>query len=258
MTNYQDHGEGFPVLLIHGSGPGVSSWANWRLIIPALAEQRRVLAPDMAGFGYTERVEGVPFNMDTWIKQAIDFLDALNIDQCDLVGNSFGGALALALAVLHPERIRKIVLMGSMGVEFELTEGDGLDAVWGYTPSVENMAKMLDMFVYNKAIATDDLARMRYEASIEPGFQEAFSSMFPAPRKDYVKEMARYEDRISEIKNPTLIVHGREDRVIPVDNSYKLINMIEKSELHVFGQCGHWTQIEKSKEFAGLVNLFLG
>lgn len=257
-TNYHDEGTGFPVMLIHGSGPGVSAWANWRLIIPQLAKERRVLAPDMAGFGYTERAAGVKFNMDTWIQQAVDFLDAMHIEQCDLVGNSFGGALALALAVLYPQRIRKLVLMGAMGVEFELTPGDGLDAVWGYTPSVENMAKMLDMFVYNKAIATDDLAKMRYEASIEPGFQEAFSSMFPEPRSEYVKEMARYENRLSEIKHASLIVHGREDRVIPVENSYKLINMIDMAELHIFGHCGHWTQIEKAQEFSGLVNLFLG
>lgn len=255
MTNYHDVGEGFPLLLAHGSGPGVSAWANWRLVIPKLSQNRRVVAPDMVGFGYTDRPEGIEYNMKTWTKQTVDFLDALGIEQTDIVGNSFGGALALCMAIEHPERIRRVVLMGAMGVEFPITEG--LDAVWGYTPSVENMKKAIDSFVYNKAISTDDLAKMRYEASIEPGFQESFSAMFPAPRQQWVKFMARTDEEIKNIKHHTLIVHGREDQVIPVENSYKLINLIDDAQLHVFGHCGHWTQIEQANKFATLVDNFL-
>ncbi|MBW8382337.1 MAG: alpha/beta fold hydrolase, partial [Youngiibacter sp.] len=150
-TNYHDLGEGYPLILVHGSGPGVSAWANWRLIIPKLSQTRRVLAPDMVGFGYTDRPEGVEYNMETWTKQAIDFMDALGIEKADFVGNSFGGALAIALAVEYPERVRKVVLMGAMGVNFPITEG--LDSVWGYEPSVERMRGMLDLFVDNKKIA---------------------------------------------------------------------------------------------------------
>jgi 2-hydroxymuconate-semialdehyde hydrolase len=182
-------------------------------------------------------------------------LDALGLDQVDIVGNSFGGSLALSMAVEHPERVRKMVLMGAMGVEFPITEG--LDAVWGYEPSVENMQKIIGLFVDNKAIATEDLAKMRYEASIEPGFQESFSSMFPAPRQKWVEFMARTDEEIKNIKHQTLIVHGREDEVIPVENSYKLLSLIDDAQLHIFGHCGHWTQIEKSAEFNQLVDNFL-
>lgn len=254
-TNYHDIGEGFPLLLAHGSGPGVSAWANWRLVMPTLSKTRRVLAPDFVGFGYTDRPEGLALNMKTWVKQLVDFIDALGIEQVDIVGNSFGGGLAINMALDYPERIRKIVLMGSMGVSFPITKG--LDDVWGYQPSVENMKHMIGTFVYDSARATDDLAKMRYEASIEPGFQESFSSMFPAPRQQWVESMARKDEEIKTINKPTLIVHGREDQVIPVENSYRLINLIENSQLHIFGQCGHWTQIEHSDEFAHLVDDFL-
>lgn len=254
-TNYHDQGEGFPVIFIHGSGPGVFAWANWRLVIPKVSPHRRVLAPDMVGFGYTERPEEVDYNMDSWVRQMVNFMDALGIAQADLVGNSFGGGLALAMAVEHPERVRKMILMGAMGVNFPITEG--LDAVWGYTPSPENMLRMLDLFVDDKSYANQELANIRYKASIEPGFQEAFSSMFPAPRQRWVESMARHESRLSEIKHPTLIVHGREDEVIPVDNAYKLINMIDNAQLHIFGHTGHWTQIERAQSFSDLVNLFL-
>ena len=131
-TNYHDVGEGFPALFIHGSGPGVSAWANWRLVMPALSERLRLIAPDMAGFGFSERPAGIQYDLDTWVTQAIGLLDALGLEQADVVGNSFGGALALAMAIRHPQRVRRLVLMGSVGVPFDITEG--LDAVWGYTP----------------------------------------------------------------------------------------------------------------------------
>jgi len=255
MTNYHDYGEGFPVLLIHGSGPGVSAWANWRLVAPVLSDKRRVLAPDMVGFGYTERPEGIVYNMDVWLKQAIDFIDALGIDKIDVVGNSFGGALALAMAIHYPDRIRKIVLMGSMGVDFPITYG--LDYVWGYEPSVETMAKVLDLFVVNKAFLSDQLSEMRYYASVEPGFQEAFSAMFPAPRQRWVEAMAHDDEAIKGIAHQTLIIHGREDQVIPLQTSQKLHQLITNAELHIFGLCGHWTQIEQNKKFNALVDLFL-
>ena len=254
-TNYHDQGSGAPVLLIHGSGPGVSAWANWRLVIPALSQQARVIAPDMAGFGYSERPVDYQYHMDNWVKQAIGLLDALGIAKTDLVGNSFGSALAIALAIRHPERVRRLVLMGSVGVPFTITQG--LDEVWGYTPSIQNMRKLLDIFAYDRALVTDELARLRYEASIRPGFQESFAAMFPAPRQQWVDQMASSEADIRSIAHDTLVIHGREDQVIPLANSLTLASWIPNSQLHVYGKCGHWTQIEHSARFNTLVANFL-
>ncbi len=80
-TNYHDLGDGEPIIFIHGSGPGVSAYANWRLAMPNLAKDFRVIAPDMAGFGYTDRPEGMTYNMDVWVKQIVDLMDALNIEK---------------------------------------------------------------------------------------------------------------------------------------------------------------------------------
>lgn len=254
-TNYHDQGSGAPVMLIHGSGPGVSAWANWRLVIPALAKQARVIAPDMAGFGFTERPANYQYSMDNWVKQAVGLLDALGIEQTDLVGNSFGGALALALAIRHPQRVRRLVLMGSVGVPFPITKG--LDDVWGYTPSIENMRGLLDVFAFDRSLVNDELAKLRYEASIRPGFQESFSAMFPAPRQRWVDEMSSAEADIRALKHETLVIHGRDDQIIPLANSLTLANWIPSSQLHVFGKCGHWTQIEHSARFNTLVGNFL-
>ncbi|QIL78778.1 alpha/beta fold hydrolase [Diaphorobacter sp. HDW4A] len=254
-TNYHDVGRGDPVLMIHGSGPGVSAWANWRLVMPALAERARVIAPDMVGFGYSARPPNFTYGMDAWVHQAVGLLDALKIERADLVGNSFGGGLALALAIRHPERVRRLVLMGSVGVPFPITPG--LDAVWGYEPSFEAMRKLLDIFAHNRRLVNDELAQLRYEASIRPGFQESFSAMFPTPRQRWVDALASSEADIHRIPHETLIVHGREDHVIPLSNSITLANWIARSQLHVYGHCGHWTQIEHAARFARLVGDFL-
>jgi 2-hydroxymuconate-semialdehyde hydrolase len=254
-TNYHDQGEGFPVLLIHGSGPGVSAWANWRLNIGPLSQRRRVIAPDMVGFGFTERPANAKYGKELWVKHLSDFLEALNLPQVDIVGNSFGGALALAFAIKYPQRVRRMVLMGSAGLNFPLTEG--LDTVWGYQPSIEAMRKCLDFFAYDRNLVNDELAELRYRASIRPGFQESFAAMFPPPRQACIEALASPEDEIAKLPHEVLIMHGREDKVIPPEVSHRLFGLISRAELHMFGRCGHWTQIEYKDRFNLLVDTFL-
>jgi pimeloyl-ACP methyl ester carboxylesterase len=256
-TNYLEAGSGPTVVLIHGSGPGVTAYANWRLVLPALADRFRVLAPDMAGFGYSERPEKAEYGLDLWADQVIGFLDALDLRQVSLVGNSFGGAIALRVATRHPDRFDKLVLMGSMGVDFPIVEEEGLDRVWGYEPSFENMRKVLDVFAHDRSLVPDELAEVRYRASIQPGFQESFSAMFPAPRQRWVDAMKTPEEEIRKLPHRTLIVHGREDQVIPVDTSLQLMQLVDNGDLHVFAHCGHWVQIERSADFNRLVGDFL-
>jgi len=244
-----------PVLLLHGSGPGVTAYANWRLTIPDLARRLRVVAPDLVGFGFTERPEGVRYDMDTWVGQVVGLLDALGLERASVVGNSFGGALALRLAARHPDRVDRLVLMGSVGVPFTITEG--LDRVWGYEPSVAAMKDLIGLFAHSRELVTDELAEVRYRASVEPGFQESFAAMFPAPRQRWVDAMVTPDSEIAALPHRTLVVHGREDRVIPLDNALHLLRTVPDVRLHVFGRCGHWTQIEHAAAFNELVLDFL-
>jgi pimeloyl-ACP methyl ester carboxylesterase len=255
-TNYLEAGSGDEtVVLIHGSGPGVTSYANWRLVIPSLAEHFHVIAPDMVGFGFSDRPDDVQYGLDTWANQTVGLMDALGIQKAHLIGNSFGGGIALRIATQHPDRVGKLVLMGSMGVPFQITEG--LERVWGYEPSVENMREVLHTFVHNRERIDDELARSRYEGSIQPGFQEAFSAMFPAPRQRWVEAMTVADDDLKQLAHPTLIVHGREDAVIPVSNSYYLEGILPNADLSVYANCGHWSMIERNADFNRQVRDFL-
>lgn len=254
-TNHHDEGSGQPVLLVHGSGPGVSAFANWRLTLPALAQRFRVVAPDVLGFGYTERPPGTSYDVEAWVRHLVDYLDALELERVSVIGNSFGGALALHLATRFPERVDRLVLMGSVGTSFELTTG--LDQVWGFEPSLPAMRELLEVFAHDTSLLTDDLAAMRLRAATRPGVHEAYRAMFPAPRQRSVDALAVDKALLRALPHRTLVVHGREDRVIPLSSSLRLHELVPDSQLHVFGNCGHWVQIEHAEEFNRLVTDFL-
>ena len=254
-TNYHDTGTGSPVLLLHGGGPGVSAYTNWKLLMSALSQHRRVLAPDMAGFGFTERKPGVIYTLDNWLAQAVAFLDALDLPEVDVVGNAFGGSLAIALAIRHPHRVRRLVVTGGAGVSSPITPA--LDAAWGYEPSLENMRRMMNLFVFDHGLVDDNLVRQRFEASVRPGVQESFASMFPAPRQRWVDALASREADIAVLPHETLLIHGREDHVLPLENSLRLNQLIPRAQLHVFGRCGHLAHAEYPSRFAKLVENFL-
>lgn len=250
-TNYHDEGDGFPILLIHGSGPGVSAWANWRLNLPELAKEFRVIAPDIVGFGFTERPPDVSYDLQTWKRHLIGLLDALNLEKVGLVGNSFGGALTLAIAADVPDRVERFVLMGSAGLSFPIT--DALDRIWGYEPSISEMRYMLDLMAFDRGLVNDELAELRFRASTREGFQESYSAMFPAPRQEQLDALATPEETIQAIPHEALVIHGREDRILPVEVAYRLVSLLDRAQLHVFGRCGHWTQIEHAERFNRLV-----
>ena len=114
----------------------------------------------------------------------------------------------------------------------------------------------MDYFAWSRELVTDELAKLRYEASIRPGFQESFAAMFPAPRQRWVDAMCTPEAQIRALRHETLVIHGRDDKVIPLSTSLTLAQWIPNSQLHVFGQCGHWTQIEHSARFTQLLANF--
>ena len=250
-TNYLEAGQGDPVILIHGSGPGVTAYANWRFTIEPLAQKYRVLAPDIAGFGYTERKSDQEYSLDFWVRHLTEWMDAVGVKKARFIGNSFGGSLTLAIASRYPERVESFVLMGAAGVEFELTPE--LDAIWGYEPSIENMRKIVMSFAYDTSMMTDDLVRSRYEASVRPGYHESFSKMFEVPRQRHIKALATPDDQIRKIPHRAMVVHGRDDKIVPPTNSTKLHSLLKNSDLHMFSNCGHWTQIERKNDFNRLV-----
>jgi pimeloyl-ACP methyl ester carboxylesterase len=245
-----------PVLLLHGSGPGVSAAANWRPVIPALSATRRVIAPDQLGFGGTASGGTHAYGRAAWTGHALGLLDTLGVERVDVIGNSMGGAIALSLAVARPSAVRRIVLMGTMGNAMALP--DGLRTIWAYRPGIEAMREVIGLFAYNRGLITDELVQMRYEASQQPDVRESWEAMFPEPRQRWVDDLALSGAELTGISQPVLLVHGRDDRVVPWrQSSGQLIDLLPDCRLHLIGGCGHWTMIEKTDEFLGVVVPFL-
>ena len=245
-----------PVLLLHGSGPGVTASANWRPIIPALSTDRRVIAPDQLGFGGTATGERRTYGRAAWTEHALALLDTLGIGTVDIIGNSMGGAIGLSIAVARPQAVRRLVLMGSMGVAMALP--GGLDVVWGYTSGMEQMRRVIGLFAHNRDLITDELVELRYRASIDPPVGEAWAAMFPAPRQRWVDDLALPGAELASITAPVLLVHGRDDRVVPWrSSSAQLLELLPDARLHILSGCGHWTMIERTADFLAVVQPFL-
>jgi len=254
-TAYLEAGTGAPVLMLHGSGPGVSALANWQNNIPTLAQRFRVLAPDIVGFGATERPADIIYSLRTWTDHVWAFLDAHEIDRVAVVGNSLGGRIALQMATDHPDRISRMVLMGAPGVGMVPT--DGLKALRAYQPSREAMRDLLrNYFAVDPELITDELVETRYAASIADGAHETYRAMF-FDAKHAGSQLGITEDEVRAIATPTLLVHGREDKVVPLSVSITMLDLLPNADLHVFSRCGHWTQIERGAEFSALVSDFL-
>lgn len=251
-TNYHDHGTGPAMLVLHGSGAGVCAWANWRTFIPAMQDRFRVIAPDLVGFGYTETPADFEFRfMDSWVEQIIALLDALGIEKAHVVGNSFGGSLALWLAWKHPGRFDRLVLMGPGGWPAKVNAN--LELLWDFKPTAEHMKAAMSVMAWDKSLVTDELIAMRLKACSRPGALDHFHKLFPAPRQRWLDAQTLPIHALQGITHPTLLVHGRDDVVVEPQVSWNLHQHLPNSELHTIAKCGHWTMIEHGPRFRQLV-----
>ncbi|TCW78927.1 2-hydroxy-6-oxo-2,4-heptadienoate hydrolase [Burkholderia sp. SRS-46] len=256
-TNYHEVGQGMPLFLLHGSGPGVSGWTNWKGVMDELGAHFRVIAPDIAGFGYTEFKEGNKYDIKLWVRHLTGIMDALGIERASFVGNSFGGALSIGLALFDKRRVDRLVLLGTPAGEFEQTPG--LRSAWTYEPSLENMERTMRLFPYDQSIINDEMVRTRYEASARPGAQDALRKLIPKPNEAGPTIVRGFPaEALAGIEAPTLVLHGREDQVVPPACGQLLARHIPNADLHLFAKCGHWVQTERRSDFLRLVTDFVG
>jgi 2-hydroxy-6-oxonona-2,4-dienedioate hydrolase/2,6-dioxo-6-phenylhexa-3-enoate hydrolase len=249
---YNEAGSGeVPLILLHGAGAGATSWSNFVLNIPVFAEQHRVLAVDQPGYGKSDPYVMKESRNTVNARAVKDLMDALGIERANLVGNSMGGGTSLAFAVDYPDRIEKMVLMGSGGGGPALfttapTEGaKALQAVY-YETTFEKFRAFFDVMLYDGKSVPDEVLRQRAAGVSQPHLDAWKESVGLAPQRGLVNELP-------SVKTPALIIHGRNDRVVPLEASLSLLSMLQNSQLHVFNRCGHWVQYEVAEEFNKMV-----
>jgi 2-hydroxymuconate-semialdehyde hydrolase len=238
------------VLLLHGSGPGTTS-AAWGPLTAALESSHRVIAPDLLGFGESPLPAGSL--RAAWTAQASQLLDSLAITQCAVVGNSAGGAIAFSLARARPDLVTKVVAVGSMGHPMTLPQG--LDALWGYEPGRAAAKALIELLNYDPAAASPEAIDARLAASLA---QPHYPELFPAPRQRWVDDLSLSRDELAAIAVPVLLVHGAQDRIVPLaDSALALLQLLPDVRAHVFGGCGHASPLERTDEFNELLTRFL-
>lgn len=244
------------IILLHGSGPGATGWSNFSQNIPALAEHYRVIAVDMPGWGESDPVTWQERDHSTAL---LDLMDALEIDKATIIGNSMGGGTTLRFGYEHPERVHRLITMGSssgaptlMGPA-GLTEGLKVLQKGYRQPSFETMKELVQVMTFDSANATDELIQGRADTVL--AHPEHAQNFIDGTGKKPVVELDHA--RLREIAVPTLLFHGRDDRVVHFEHSLRLTSLVPNSRLYLINGCGHWLQTEHAQEFTDQVLQFL-
>lgn len=254
-------GTGDAVVMLHGSGPGASGWSNFYRNVDAFAEAGyRVVLIDCPGWSKSDPIivtEGWRSEINAAAVKGV--LDALGIEKAHLIGNSMGGTNALTFALMYPQRLGKLIIMGGGGVglsNFVPLPTEGIKLLRGVyaNPSIESLRAMLKVFVFDPETLTEELinARLNNMMNNQIHLENFMKSLNANPA--FSPDLSQ---RLSEIKAPTLITWGRDDRFVPLDCGLRMVWGLPDAELHVFSKCGHWAQWEHADKFNCLVIDFL-
>ena len=250
------------VVLLHGGGPGASSWSNFSRNIAVLAQHFHVLAVDQPGYGLSDKhTEHEQYNRYS-ATALLNLFDHLGIERAALVGNSLGGGTAVRFALRYPDRAGRLVLMAPGGLGLNVfapdpTEGVKRLGAFGLAPSKEALKAFLKTLVYDQKLVTDELVDERFQHASQPESLKAMAAMGASfSRPDTFEEGLLWREAY-RLRQRVLLVWGREDRVNPLDGALIALKLIRRAQLHVFGGCGHWAQLEKFDEFNRLAIDFL-
>ncbi|WP_416983831.1 alpha/beta fold hydrolase [Streptomyces sp. T028] len=264
VLRYHEVGDGPPLLLLHGSGPGVTGWRNYQGNLAAFAGHFRCLVLEFPGFGVSDPTDEHP--MVAAPKAVSRFLDGLGLDRVDVVGNSMGGIVAVNLAIARPGLFRRIVTVGGIGRSlFSPAPGEGINLLVDFTenPTREALVRWMHSMVYDPAVVTDAMVEERWTQATDPDTLAAARRMYG--RKAIAAGFAAAEasDRppywamLHKVTAPTLVTWGRDDRVSPLDMALLPMRTMPSAELHVLPRCGHWVMIEQKAAWESAVLAFL-
>jgi len=255
---------GLPVVLLHGGGPGASGWNNFGGNLPVFAGRFRTLLVDQPGFGQSDRPP-VTGNYFTFAADALaGLLKTLGIERVHLLGNSLGGGTAVRFALNYPDRAGRLVLMAPGGLSLNVFSPDPTEGIKRLSrfaappgPSRDKMAAFLSIMVHDQRLVTDELIDERFAAASDPAALAAMASLGASFFDPATAEDGLLWREAHRLRNRVLLIWGREDRINPLDGALVALKVIRRAQLHVFGGCGHWAQLEKFDEFNRLAISFL-
>ncbi len=243
------------VILIHGGGAGADAWSNWRHLLSVFGEDFHVIAVDMPGFGDTDKPdpEAYAYSQPARNQHLAAFIETLACGPVHLVGNSMGGATALGVAVDRPELVDRLVLMGSAGLNAELSPALRPIVEYDFTP--QGMRRLIAALTADGFLIDEALVDYRLQRSLDPATRAAYGAIMAWVR---AQGGLFFDDSfIRRVRAPTLVINGKQDRVVPLANAYRFLELIDNSRGYIIPHCGHWAMVEAAEEFANVVRLFL-
>ncbi|WP_267642845.1 alpha/beta fold hydrolase [Haloarchaeobius amylolyticus] len=252
-----------PVVLLHGGGLDEAR-LSWRHLLPALADEHHVLAPDWPGYGSSGPASRQP-SLRYYADVLAEFCDELGLERVSLVGISMGGGIALQFATDHTDRVERLVLVDSYGLGTSVP--GGRLAYW-FT-----RAERLNRALWWLFSHSDRLGRRSIRSMVVEGDDDLEADALAALQRPDVGEawhaFQRHEvtptglrtaflDRLPDLDVPTLVVHGERDPLVPVDWAIRAHAMLPDAELFVLPGCGHMPPRERPESFADRVRAFLG
>ncbi len=265
--HYHEAGVEHPetVILLHGGGPGASAWSNFGRNLPVFAKNYRTLAIDQPGFGRSDKPTEHPQYFRHSADAVVGLMDELGIERAHFVGNSLGGGASVRLALNHPQRAGRLVLMGPGGLSLNLFAPDPTEGIKNLGrfsappgPSREKLEAFLRIMVHDQSLITDELIDERFAVASAPESLAAMKAMGKSFAQPDTYEEGMLWREAHRLRQRVLLIWGREDRVNPLDGALLALKTIPRAQLHVFGSCGHWAQLEKFDEFNRLALDFLG
>jgi 4,5:9,10-diseco-3-hydroxy-5,9,17-trioxoandrosta-1(10),2-diene-4-oate hydrolase len=253
------------VLLLHGGGPGASAWSNFGRTLGVLSERFHVLAVDQVGFGQSSKPTEFTKQFFAASADALaELLELLGIAQAHCVGNSLGGGTAVRLALDHPGKAGRLVLMapGGLGLNvFAPDPTEGIKKLYAFAappgPTPEKLADFLRTLVFDPSMITEELVAERFRYAADPSTLASMRAMGASFMKPGGAEQSMLWREAYKLRQRVLLVWGREDRVNPLDGALVALKLIPRAQLHVFGGCGHWAMLEKFDEFNRITADFL-
>lgn len=248
------------VVMLHGSGPGASGWANFnRNIEPLVNAGYRVILLDCPGWSKSDPIVCTGSRSELNARALKGLMDGLGIEKAHIIGNSMGAHSTVAFALANPTRVGKLVLMGggtggpSQFVPMP-TEGIKLIGALYRDPSIENLKRMMNVFVYDTSHLTEALFQTRLDNMLS---RRDHLENFVKSSAANPKQFPDVGHRLGEVAAPTLVIWGRDDRFVPMDIGLRLVWGLQDAQLHVFNRCGHWAQWEHADAFNRMVRDFL-
>jgi len=250
-VHYVEAGNGPPIILIHGF---LYHSVMWKKNIDALAEKFKVYAIDLWGWGYSERLKEKEYSFERYGKQIVGFMDALNIKKATLAGQSMGGGISVYVAAHYPERVDRLILVDPAVIPYPMTTigkiyqfpfiGEFMNAIPGDALMKNNIKTI---WFYDKNKVTEEYCKeVLQPLCIKGSYAGTMFILRNVLKEPYVEKEANL---LAKMSIPILIIHGREDKAIPLDRSKKLNDLWKGSKLVIFDKAGHSPHEEYPEKF---------